>query len=269
MSLSSFLTKAGAFIQRDFRIARSYQLNFFLTSFNSLFLLAMLSFIGGMVSPDTPGVGGNYLAFVLVGYGFYQFFQLALTAFSGVVMMEQMSGRLEAIVATRTEPGLSVILSSVYGYLYALGQLVLIFVVGGLFLGVDLSRADVAATVLAFLLSTLLFTSFGILSAGFIIVLKKGDPLGWVILTLNFVFGGAFFPLERMPDWIRPLADFVPATYALNALRASILRGEGISELAYPLTVLALATAVLLPLSLKVFDLAVRKAKKEGSLVLY
>lgn len=266
---ASFFAKAGAFLKRDFRIALSYQLNFLLTSFNSLFMLAMLYFIGGMIDPGTNGLGGDYFSFALVGYGFYQYFQLALTSFSGTIHQEQMSGCLEAIVSTRTSPELSIILSSLYGYVFSLIQLAVIFIAGGLVFGVDLSRADLPAAALAFLFSTAVFAAFGILSASFIVVLKKGDPLGWVIMTLNFVFGGAFFPLARMPDWMRSVAAFVPATYALGALRSAIIDGAGIATLARPLLILGAIALVLLPLSLRIFGIAVRKAKRDGSLVLY
>lgn len=272
MKLPSILPKALAYLKRDLRIAMSYQLNFFMTCFNSLFILAMLYFIGRMVDPTAAGLassGGSYFAFALVGYGFYQYFQLWLSFFSNTVQNEQMSGCLEAVIATRTKPEEFILLSSIYANVMALLQLLVILAAGALLFKVDLGRADLGAALLAFLLSSLVFASFGILSASFIVVLKKGDPFGWAVMTLNFVFGGAFFPLEQMPAWMRSLAGFVPATYSLDALRRSLLGGEGITALWCPLIILAFLAAFLFPLSLRIFRLAVRRARKEGSLVFY
>jgi ABC-2 type transport system permease protein len=266
------LLKAGAFMKRDFRIATSYQLQFILTTFNSIFILAMLYFIGRMVNPDTPGLarfGGNYFAFVLIGYGFYQYFQLALTSFSGTIQSEQMSGCLEAVLGTQTRPEEAIIFSSFYGMLVAFAQLILIFIFGSLAFKADLSRINAAATLAAFALSVMVFTGFGIVSAAFIVVNKKGDPLGWLIMTLNFVFGGAFFPLEQMPSWMRDVAAFIPATYALDSLRMSIMNGSSIVDLARPLGMLALMAVLILPLSFVLFRRAIRRAKKEGTMVLY
>ena len=264
--------KAWAFMKRDFRIATSYQLQFILTSFNSLFILAMLYFIGNMVNPQTAGLsryGGNYFAFVLIGYGFYQYFQLALTSFAGTIQNEQMSGCLEAILGTQTKPEAAILFSSFYGMIVALVQLILIFVFGALAFKADLSNINLPSTIVAFVLAVLVFIGFGILSASFIVVNKKGDPFGWLIMTLNFVFGGAFFPLEQMPAWMQGFASFIPATYALDSLRMGIMNGSTIADLARPLGILALMAAVILPLSFWFFHRSIRRAKKDGTMVLY
>ena len=266
------LAKAWAFLKRDFRIASSYQLNFILTSLYSVFILIMLFFIGGMVDPESAGLGeygGSYFAFALVGYGFYQYFQLALTSFSNSIQREQMSGCLEAMVGTRTKPETSIILSSFYGMISNLVQLFLIFILGAILFRVDLRSMNIPAAALAFVLSVAVFISFGIFSAAFIVVLKKGDPITWLLTTANFIFGGAFFPVEQMPGWMGTIAKALPATYALDALRASMINGAGIHELGLELGVLGGMALVLLPAGLAVFRLSVRKAKREGSLVFY
>lgn len=264
--------KAAAFVKRDFRIAASYRLQFLFNSFNSVFILAMLFFIGKMVDPRASGLtryGGDYFSFVLIGYGFYQYFQLALTSFAGTIQNEQMSGCLEAVLGTQAKPGEAILFSSFYGMLVALAQLILIFGVGALAFRADLSRMNLATAAASFVLSVLVFVGFGVLSASFIVVNKKGDPLGWLIMTLNFVFGGAFFPLEQMPSWMRGVASFIPATYALDSLRMSIMNGSGFRELARPLLILGSAAAVMLPLGFWTFGRAIKRAKREGTMVLY
>ena len=271
MTSPRLLITAFAFLKRDFRIARSYQLSFILSSLNSVFFVVLLYFIGGMIDPQVEGLNeyGGFFAFSLIGYGFYQYFQLALTSFSGTVRNEQVSGCLEAIVATRTKPEWAIIFSSFYSYIISLAQLCVVFLSAGLLFHADFSRSNIFTALLAFILSTSVFTAFGILSASFIVVLKKGDPLSWLIITLNFVFGGAFFPIQQMPEWMQAVARFVPATYALNALRSAIIDGTGVIELWLPLTVLGTIAVVLMPLSICLFRFAITRAKKEGALVQY
>lgn len=266
------LSKARAFLKRDFRIASSYQLDFVLTSLNSLFILTLLFFIGRMVDPRAGGLqhfDGGYFAFALIGYAFYQYFQLALTSFSNALQREQWSGCLEAMVGTRTPAETSILLSSLYGILSSLLQLLLILLLGAFLFGVDLSRANLPAALLSFAFSVVIFMGFGILSAAFLVVLKKGDPVTWLITTLNFVFGGAFFPREQMPSWMRTVSALVPATYSLDTLRASLITGAGIADLAVELAVLAAMALLLLPAALSVFRASVRRAKREGTLTLY
>lgn len=272
MKLPNVVNKAVAYLKRDFIIASSYQLQFLITSFNSVFILGMLFFIGKMVDPAAAGLerfGGDYFSFVLIGYGFYQYFQLAQTTFAGNVHGEQMSGCLETVLGTRTKPETAILLSSMYGMLSALLQLIVIFAAGVLAFGVDLSRVSFGPALLSFLLAVGMFVGFGILSASFILVLKKGDPFGWMIMTMNFIFGGAFFPLEQMPSWMGTVARFIPATYALDALRLSIMNGASFADIGTHLAVLSATAVAVLPMSLFVFGKAVQKAKRDGTMILY
>ncbi len=272
MTVRLFLSKAWAFLKRDFKIASSYQLDFAFTALNSLFILTLLFFVGKMVAPSTAGLddfGGSYFGFALIGYAFYQYFQQSLFSFSGAIQREQVTGCLESMVATQTRAETSILLSSLYGILWSLLHLALILTVGCLVFGLQLSHANLAVAAAGFVLSIVVFVSFGILSASFIVVLKKGDPISWLITTLNFVFGGAFFPHEQMPPWMQAVSRAVPARYSLDILRASLVGGKGFGELVGPLGVLAAIAAALLPLSLLVFRTSVQKAKRDGSLVLY
>lgn len=272
MKAPPFLYKAWAFFKRDFRIAASYRLAFVLNLVYSLFILTLVYFIANMVSPDTAGLeqyGGSFFLFILIGYSFYQYFHMSLVQFSSSVQREQYTGCLEAIVATQTRPEVSILLSSIYGLVANLIHLVLIFVLGVLVFGAQLPMVNLLTAVVAFGLSVGFFVGLGVLSAAFIVVLKKGDPITWIVTNANFVFGGAFFPIEQMPSWMQAVARYVPTTYAMEALRGSLILGQGFGALARPLSVLAIATAITVPFAVWVLGVAVRRAKAEGTLVFY
>lgn len=78
-----------------------------------------------------------------------------------------------------------ILFSSLYSLLFSLLQLVLIFVVGGLVFHCSFGSLNVVATGVIFLLSVVLFVSFSIISAAFIIALKKGDPFGWLLTPVE------------------------------------------------------------------------------------
>jgi ABC-2 type transport system permease protein len=115
----------------------------------------------------------------------------------------------------------------------------------------------------------MIFISFGLISASFIIVLKKGDPLGWLITSTNAIFGGAFFPVDVMPPWLEMVARFVPAKYSLDALRLTIIQGYSLPMISKQILILLAITVIMTPLSIKLFLLSVEKAKKDGTLVHY
>ena len=266
------LKKAWAFIRRDFLIASSYKLHFIMTSLNSILILFLLFFICRMIDPGQSYLvkyGKDFFSYALIGYGFFQYFNLSLTAFSNSIQREQYTGCLEAMLGTRTSPQTAVLFMSVYNLLSALIQLIIIFIAGILIFGFSLSSINIISTLIIFLLSVIVFMGFGIISASFIIVLKKGDPLGWLITSLNFILGGAFFPLELLPEWAVKFSDFVPAKYTLDALRLTILKGYRADQVSGQIMILAATGLILFPLSLFLLNLAVKKAKKDGTLIMY
>ena len=46
-----------------------------------------------------------------------------------------------------------------------------------------------------------------------------------------FLLSGIFWPLEAIPYWLRPASYIIPVTYAINATRAVMLKGWGLSRI--------------------------------------
>jgi ABC-type multidrug transport system permease subunit len=65
------------------------------------------------------------------------------------------------------------------------------------------------------------------------------------------------------------VANVVPLTYALDAMRGSLLLGKTLSETAPSLLVLAGFCLVLLPVGVVAFGRAVNLARRNGTLVQY
>lgn len=69
------------------------------------------------------------------------------------------------------------------------------------------------------LLGTLMFVSMGYMISGFA---KTLDSVTGMASFLNFpmmFLSGIFFPVEIMPEWIRPVVSAIPLTYLVDALR--------------------------------------------------
>ncbi len=69
--------------------------------------------------------------------------------------------------------------------------------------------------------------------------------------------------------WIRWISSLLPVTYALDGMRKSLLASASLADVLPDVAALAAFAAVLLPLSLVAFRLAVRKAKRDGTLSHY
>jgi ABC-2 type transport system permease protein len=173
------------------------------------------------------------------------------------------------MLSSQTDALTIVLMSSFYGLLSGAVQPLLILATGALLMGVDLSHMNVLATLLVLGFSILTFVAFGVLSAATILWLKKGDPLAWILGGMGTMLGGAYFPVAVLPSWLQKISFLIPITYSLDALRLTILKGYSLEKIAHPLLVLALMSAILLPVSLAIFAAMVRKGRIEGTLMEY
>jgi ABC-2 type transport system permease protein len=55
-----------------------------------------------------------------------------------------------------------------------------------------------------------------------------------LIITPQIVLCGVWWPLQSVPEFIRPISYILPLTYASDALRAVMLRGASITDILYP-----------------------------------
>jgi ABC-2 type transport system permease protein len=97
-------------------------------------------------------------------------------------------------------------------------------------------------------------------------VLKRGNPFGWIMGSLEGLIGGVYFPITVMPAWLQFLANFFPITYAIRALQLAVYKGYPLTRLWLETGLLLLFSVVLLPLGLLLFTLSLRKARREGTL---
>jgi len=267
------LKKPLAFLWKDFISEASYKLAF-LSQFFGIFITALAWFFlsnlfGKSVSGHLQAYEGNYFAFVIIGIAFSNYLQVALRSFSSNIRMSQTLGTLEAMLVTQTAIPTIIFSSSIYNFLITSFRVVVYLILGALFFGLNMGNANYGAAVIVLLITIVCFSSMGIISASFIMVFKKGNPVNWIFINLSWVLGGVYYPITILPDWLEKLAYLLPITYALEAMRLALLNGQSLGSLMPQIIPLFIFTAVMLPLSLSLFTFAVNRAKIEGSLVQY
>jgi len=140
------------------------------------------------------------------------------------------------------------------------------------FFGVEYNGSFLLA-IMFLLLTTVVLACLGILSASFAMVFKRGDPFGLFLGAGSALFSGVFFPTQLLKTYAGPklgaISLLLPATHGLDGIRQVLIEGHGLSQVTRPLFTLLAFLVVLLPFSLWVFARAVRRAKREGSLIQY
>ncbi len=264
---------ASAFLRRDFLEESSYRFAFVLQILNILFSVSLFYFIsllvGDAAEPYLSEYGGDYFSFVLIGIAFSGYFGVGLSSFSNRLRQAQITGTLEAMLSTPTRLSHIIISSSLWEYFITTLRVLVYLGVGVILLGVNLSHGNYLGATLILLLTIITFSSLGIISASFVMVLKRGDPVAWAFNAVSTLLGGVYYPITILPGWLQIIARLIPVTYALEGMRLALLQGATIEELAPYIAALLVFSVILLPSSLLVFRYAVARAKVEGSLTHY
>jgi ABC-2 type transport system permease protein len=262
-----------AFLKRDFRVEISYRFSFLLQFFNVFFSVAIFyflaSFLGDAAAPYLEQYGGDYFAFVLIGIAFAGYFGVGLSSFANSLRQAQTTGTLEAMLTTPTGLSTIIISSSLWSYLMTTIRVALYLFVGAFFLDVDLGNGNYPLATLVLILTILCFSSLGIIAASFIMVLKRGNPITWLFNSASNLLGGIYYPVTVLPNWLLVISYLLPITYALRAMRLTLLQGETLSTLWPDILALIIFCLFLLPASLFAFAYAVRRSKIDGSLTHY
>jgi ABC-2 type transport system permease protein len=264
------LTKAYAFLRRDFLSEVSYRLAFVLQIFGMFLTLVALYFLTGMIDPQAEGLDGvSPFSWLLIGVAFQYYFSTALYSFSAKIRNEQVLGTLEAMLVSPTPTALVIFSSAVWDFVYGGIRVLVYLLFATLVFGVSLNVGSPLALALGLLLTLLSSAGLGIFSASFTIYLKRGNPINFLLSGATMLLGNVFFPVEQLPNWLRPLSDYLPITWSMRVIRGALLQGASFAELGEPLARLALLTVLLLPLGVLASRIAIRRAKREGSLVVY
>ncbi len=269
------LHRVCAFVVRDFQLAISYRLEFFLRILSILFVVTTLFFISQIFAGrfDTPYAQWRdpFLAWI-TGLPFLNYFMVGFSSLANSIRSEQAQGTLESVLMTPINLPTFIVASSGWDFAQATLHSSLYLLFGWLFFGVQY-RGNFLLALLFLFLTTLVLASIGILSASFAMVFKRGDPFSILIGTGSALFSGVFFPVQLLSEaggsGVGFISRLFPTTYGLDGIRRVLIEGQGLSETREPLFALLLFLAVLLPFSLWVFTRAVRRAKREGSLIQY
>ncbi len=267
------MSVALAFLKRDFSQELSYRLSFVMQLGGIFFNIAIFYFMarlfGTAVAPQLQAYGGDYFSFVLIGLAFTGFLGLSLSSFAQSIREGQMMGTLEIMLLSPTRLSAILISSSLWAYLMTTVRVVIYLLVGAFIFGASLGQANIPAAILILLLSIASFSGIGIMSAAVVLLVKKGDPVAWVLGSASSLLAGVYYPVSVLPGWLEPLSRVLPLTYGLDAMRLAMLRGHSISDLRSDIFALLGFTIILTPLAFLVFRKALKRAKKEGSLIQY
>lgn len=270
-----FLRRVRAFLVRDMRLTLSYRMQFLLRILSILIVVTTLFFISkifvGFADPRFSQ-WRDPLAAWLTGLAVLNYFMTGFSSLANAIRQEQVQGTLESVLLTPISLPTVIVASSTWDFVQATFFSFLYLFFGWLFFDVHYQGSFLLA-LLFLILTTTVLACLGILSASFAMVFKRGDPFGIFLGTGSALFSGVFFPTQLLTQYagstVSSISRVLPPTYGLDGIRRVLLEGQGFYQVREPFIMLLIFLGVLLPFSLWVFGRAVRRAKREGSLIQY
>jgi ABC-2 type transport system permease protein len=258
-----------ALVRRDWGITRSYRTAFVTDlAFGMLNLVAYYYISKTFKAAVHHGLGRapSYFAFAAAGVALAVVLQGAISGVSRRLREEQLTGTLEALFAQPISASELALGLAGFPFLFAVGRAFVYLLLAGAFLGLSFAHCDWPGLVCAFLLSGLAFAALGVGLAAVVLVFKRADAVGAVGIFGLSMLGGAFFPTQVLPHWLRVISTLIPTHYAFVAVRRALFGG---AAWAPPAAALAGIGAVTMVVAIALFDAALRYAVRHGTLNQY
>jgi ABC-2 type transport system permease protein len=194
-----------------------------------------------------PGILAQSVLFISIFYGI-------------AIIWERDLGIVHKFLASPTPRAALVTGKALSAGVRALAQAVIVYLLS-LMLGVSMnwSPAALAGVVVVVLLGAASFSTFSLIIACVVKTRERFMGIGQVLTMPLFFASNAIYPIAVMPHWLQIVARFNPLTYEVDALRALMIRGgQSVFGLGWDLSVLAVATVVLVAIGARLYPSVVR-----------
>ena len=186
---------------------------------------AILVIMYGIIS------GGNFntplFPYIYLGNAFYIYVGAVMTGVSWAVVDDREHYKTLKYMY----------IAPIYIPVYLLGRGVARFITGSiavfitiiagvLFLKVPLHFADInwGLFLVTLIVGVVMLAMLGLLLAGVTLTVARHEGfIGEATAGALYIFSGAVFPLDVLPEWTRPVGYFMPTTYWLELLRRSLV----------------------------------------------
>ena len=220
----------------------------------------------------TGGQGTEFLQFMIIGAALWNVVYGVLAGLVQSILEDRERYRMMKYVVVTPSSLFPFLLGrSIARVGASLVAVVVTIAIGVVFLGVEL-RPNALILVPATVLGLLAVMALGIIMAGWCLQLRQE---AWsypeAVAGALYLVSGAIFPVAILPDAVEPIAWALPTTWWLEASRRGLL-GHGSTDAignlgdGTVLLLLAVTTAIAVPLSLAAFRWFMRRAREAGLL---
>lgn len=268
-TLAHEIRASYAFVERNFNLVKRYWGWEIVWLFYAVAHSLAIGFIGvGMEQISGQRVDTSQVVlYLLVGTLVWSYLAVVFDAVGEMISWERWEGTIEYTFMAPVSRLTHMVGTCLFAVVYGLLRTALILGVVGFFFRIDLSRANLVASVVILAVASVSFIGLGIMVATLpLLFTERGSQMIYIAQASLLLFSGVYYPVDVMPIWMQVVAQLSPATYALVAVRESLLQGRGIADLLGYIVPLFAMGLVSIPIGLRIFVAAERYAKRSGRL---
>ncbi len=272
MSAATYQLRASfAFVERNFNLIKRYW------SWEMVWLIystaesLSVSFIGlgmGAIEGSNVKVNTSYLVlYLLIGNLVWRFLSQIFYWITDLINIERWEGTIEYTLMAPIRRLTHMAGQTLFSVVYSLIFTSVILVATALVFHIDLRGANLFGGLVMLLAGSFSFIGIGIMASVFPLLFpERGAQMTHVFIALLLLVSGVYYPVDVLPDVLKKIAVFSPATYVLTGTRHAILEGMPTGQLWPYIWPALLMGLVLIPAGLWIFGLGERYAKKTGKL---
>jgi ABC-2 type transport system permease protein len=265
------LNALAGFAERQLHVVKRYWLWEIVWLFYSLVSVLSIGFLAsGLGTIGAPKGAFDLRAtqlYLLIGALLWGYLSLVFMEAAFAISWERWEGTIEYTFMAPVRRITHLMGICLFAIGYGLARTLVVLLVAVLAFNLDFSHADIASAVAVLAASTVPLIGLSILTAVLpLLSPQKGEQMSIALQGFLLLVSGVYYPLTVLPPPMQIAGAVSPLTYALSGIRRALLQGATVGDLLPTILVLLAMGAVMIPLSLWVFDWAERRAKRLGLL---
>ena len=257
------------FVERQKNLVRRYWLWEVVWLIYSLVSVLSIGYLAaGLGSLGTRGFDLRQAQlYLLVGALLWAYLSIVFIEITFSVTWERWEGTIEYTFMAPVRRLTHLLGICAFALLYGLARTLVVLAIAMLLFHLDLSHANLLTSVTVMAASTFPLVGLGILASVLpLLSPERGEQMTVAVQGVLLLASGVYYPVSVLPAPVQALARINPLTYTLDGMRAGLIHGRALAEVASDLLTLLLMGLVLVPLGLAAFGWAERRAKRLGLL---
>lgn len=269
----SELRASYAFVERNINLVKRYWgwevVWIFYSIANTLAVVLIAKSVNAAVNERAlgPRQVNELVLFLAIGALVWHYLAVVFEVVSDMISWERWEGTIEYTFMAPVHRATHMVGTTLFSIVYGLVHTAVILTVIVLVFDLNMAHANYPAATAVLLVGSLSFIGIGIMGAVLpLLYPERGSQMTHVIQATLVLVSGVYAVPSAMPEPLRTLSLFSPATYVLAGIRAALIDGTDVAQMGTMLVGLFIAGVVSIPLGVRVFGWGERYAKRTGRL---